>query len=143
MINDETKRKIRKLKKMECKIRFGDFDMVQPGKSLVWDEFFSLNGKKGNTRYSQNDLDFIDKESFKDIISEFYYCVYYRFYRENGIFSSSMYDPEALRWMNLPVDADSAMIKRRFRELAKKYHPDTGGDEEKFVILMENYDKLF
>lgn len=44
--------------------------------------------------------------------------------------------------MGLPFDADVTAIKKKFRELAKKYHPDTGGDSTKFIELMENYKKL-
>jgi len=35
-----------------------------------------------------------------------------------------------------------AEIKKKFRELAKKYYPDTIGDSSKFIELMENYKKL-
>lgn len=31
-------------------------------------------------------------------------------------------------------------IKKRYREMAKKYHPDHGGDEEKFRNLHEAYE---
>ena len=44
--------------------------------------------------------------------------------------------------MGLAPDASATDIKRRFRELAKKYHPDSGGDQSKFIELMENYHKL-
>jgi curved DNA-binding protein CbpA len=33
-------------------------------------------------------------------------------------------------------------IKRRFRELALKYHPDRGGDSEKFIEILDVYKKL-
>ncbi|HEY8420442.1 MAG TPA: J domain-containing protein [Thermoclostridium sp.] len=47
-----------------------------------------------------------------------------------------------LKQFGLPYDADMDAIKKRFRELAKKYHPDTGGDSTKFIELMEAYKKL-
>jgi DnaJ-class molecular chaperone len=47
-----------------------------------------------------------------------------------------------LAQLGLPYDADKNTIKKRFRELAKKYHPDTGGDSMKFIQLMESYRKL-
>jgi curved DNA-binding protein CbpA len=34
-------------------------------------------------------------------------------------------------------------IKKQFRELAHKYHPDKGGDPEKMIQLLEMYDKCF
>ncbi|KAB3531398.1 DnaJ domain-containing protein [Alkaliphilus serpentinus] len=34
-------------------------------------------------------------------------------------------------------------IKKKFRLLAKKYHPDHGGDPEKMIEILDIYDKLF
>ena len=39
------------------------------------------------------------------------------------------------------MDKDAA--KRRYKEYAKKYHPDVGGDEETFKALNEAYNSLF
>jgi len=33
-------------------------------------------------------------------------------------------------------------VKKRFRELAKIYHPDVGGDAVKFIELMTLYRRL-
>jgi DnaJ-class molecular chaperone len=35
-----------------------------------------------------------------------------------------------------------AEIKKRFRELAKQYHPDLGGESERFIDLMDVYEEL-
>lgn len=53
-----------------------------------------------------------------------------------------LYNPDILARLGLPIDADSKAIKKKFRELAKKYHPDTGGDSSKFIEFMEDYKKL-
>lgn len=82
------------------------------------------------------------KEEIREVIDEYFFHVYYRFYKENGILSVQLYDPDILARIGLPFDADSKDIKKKFRELAKKYHPDTGGDSKKFIELMENYKKL-
>lgn len=82
------------------------------------------------------------KTGLLQVVSEFFYHVYYRFYKENGIVNVYLYDPDILAQMGLPIEADSNEIKRKFRELAKKYHPDTGGDSAKFIELIENYKKL-
>lgn len=150
---DEIKRKIRKLKKCETKIRFGGYfnasnlDSSLSGKlgnlPLVWAEYFDIDRKnQSKAKYSLEDLLCMSKEEYKKIIDEFFFSVYYKYYTENGITGSRLYDPEALRWMGLLPDASSEDIKRKFRELAKKYHPDTGGDETGFIKLMENYQKL-
>ena len=150
---DEIKRKLRKLKKLEIRIRFeGSFraanyspDAVLKGSriKLVWDDFFHL-GDKGDQRakYGLTELAAMDREEYKNVVDEFFFNVYYRYYTENGITGSHLYDPEILDWMGLPPDATSEDIRKRFRELAKKYHPDTGGDSRDFIMLMENYRKL-
>lgn len=147
---DEIKQKIRKLKKLEVRIRFGVSGFSEQGlserakhASLVWDEFFNLNdGCGGKAKYSLKCLSVMDKDELKDVIGEFFFSVYYRFYKENGYVNTDLYDPELLAQLGLPYDADKNTIKKRFRELAKKYHPDTGGDSMKFIQLMESYRKL-
>lgn len=149
---DEIKRKIRKLKKLEMKIRYQsmnyqDSNHVILGNSkgigLVWDEFFDLHKECAKkVKYPINRLALMNKDEIKDVISEYFYIVYYRFYKENGITDVHLYDPEILTQMGLPINADSSEIKKKFRELAKKYHPDTGGDSTKFIELMENYERL-
>jgi len=177
---DEIKRKLRSLKKLEIKIRFGysffgeNSAKIPPKANLVWNEFFDIrntscyrryensgykkcknthgkqssNNDKANkeghlkARYSLGDIASKSKEEFREIVNEFFYNVYYKYYIENGIISSSLYDPEILKWMGLPPDAGAEDIKKRFRELAKKYHPDTGGDSKMFIELIENYKKL-
>ena len=82
------------------------------------------------------------REAYKNVIDEFFFNVYYRYYTESGITGARLYDPGILDWMGLPPDAGAEDIKKRFRELAKKYHPDTGGNSSDFIRLMENYHKL-
>lgn len=147
---DEIKQKIRKLKKLEVRIRFGASGFSQQGLSeralragLVWDEFFDLGGSsQGRAKYALSAMTAMGKEELKEAISEFFFHVYYRFYKENGIVCAELFSPGLLAQFGLPYDADRNAIKKRFRELAKKYHPDTGGDSAKFIELMESYQKL-
>ncbi len=44
--------------------------------------------------------------------------------------------------LGVPEDASEEEIRRAFFELAKKYHPDRGGDEEKFKEINEAYQVL-
>lgn len=150
---DELKRKIRKFKKLEIKIRFGQNDAVHDGKKgtsadrpngpLVWDEFFDLHesGLK-SVKYPMSRLAAMDKDAFKEVVSEFFYYVYHRMYEENGLAFVHSYDPEMLAQMGLRYDADSGAVKRKFRELAMKHHPDKGGESAKFIELVETYRKL-
>lgn len=145
---EEIKRKIRKLKKLEVRIRFGNAAFSNGGLKLdhahlVWDEFFNLNeGCKRDAKYSLLTLVAMEKNALKEVISEFFFYVYYIYYKENGIVNTDLYNPNLLAQFGLPYDADRTAIKKRFRELAKRYHPDTGGDSTKFIELMENYKKL-
>jgi hypothetical protein len=147
---DEIKQKIRKLKKLEVRIRFGASGFTPQGLSdtakhaiLVWDEFFDLyDCPRGKAKYSLCVLAGMEKDELKEVISEFFFHVYYRYYKENGIVSADLFNPGLLAQFGLPCDADKNAIKKRFRELAKKYHPDTGGDSARFIELMESYKKL-
>jgi curved DNA-binding protein CbpA len=44
--------------------------------------------------------------------------------------------------LGIPEDADKNTIKQAYRELAKKHHPDKGGDPEKFAPISEAYSVL-
>ncbi len=142
--HDELKRKLRQLKKVELKIRFGTEAAPYPKKvQLVWDSFFDLKNK-GSGVYSLNKLSQMDKEDLAAVIEEFYYRIYYQLYRENGLGYTvqRLYDPDLLMKLGLKPDADYEAVKKRFRQLALKYHPDTGGNAEEFISLMESYKKL-
>jgi len=138
----EMKRKVRKLKKMETRIRFNN--ETPPFKTFIWDQFFNLNPKTNNkAKYSLDDLILLNKEEYKAIINEYFSYVYYELYKEKGIiFIQGVYDPSILSKLNLPLDAGEYDIKKRFRELANIYHPDKGGDANKFIELMDHYKKL-
>jgi len=141
MDNDDLKRRIRKLKTLEIKIRFGG---ARPEKAkLVWDEFFRLRDTgAAAAKYGLRELSAMDREQFKNVVDEFFFHVYFRFCRENGMIGGRLYDPDILSELGLPPDADQAAVKKKFRQLALKYHPDTGGDAARFIALMDSYRKL-
>ncbi|MDF2871152.1 MAG: hypothetical protein K0R05_2727 [Anaerocolumna sp.] len=148
----DIKRKIRNLKKMEMRLRFHQIESggVYKGwetcksipKKLVWDEFFCLQDNCKNVRYNMKDLMSLDRNELKKIIGQFYYAVFYRKFQETGMMDSSLYNPDILMKMGLPIDSDAVAIKKRFRELAKEYHPDAGGSSEQFVELLEQINSL-
>lgn len=49
---------------------------------------------------------------------------------------------QALAVLGLPPDATRQEIKRRYRELAKKYHPDRGGDQKEMRRIIAAYQLL-
>ena len=138
---DDVKRRVRKLKKLEKKIRWSG--EAAPGAALVWDGFFCLSAiPAGNARYTLAMLSAMSREDYKSIVDEFFAHVYYELYLENGIAGASIYDPSVLALLGLPPDADERDVKCRFRELAKKHHPDKGGDAASFIELMNAYERL-
>jgi hypothetical protein len=140
VLRDEIKRKLRKLKQFELKTRFGG--EKPDGKTLVFDIFFDLRGNVGTAEYTLEALAAMSREAYREAISEYFARIYFELYRDKGFDASGNYDVDLLLKLGLRFDADEIVIKKRFRELAKQYHPDTGGDAEKFIALMEDYRKL-
>ncbi|QDU61160.1 curved DNA-binding protein CbpA [Planctomycetes bacterium Pan216] len=44
--------------------------------------------------------------------------------------------------LGVPADADLETIKRAYRELVRKHHPDVGGTQEDFVRIQQAYEDL-
>ncbi len=49
---------------------------------------------------------------------------------------------QALNVLGLPPNATPQQIKRRYRALAKKYHPDRGGDQRQMQRIIAAYELL-
>lgn len=49
---------------------------------------------------------------------------------------------DALAILELPADADRAMIRRRYRQLAGRHHPDRGGEHGHFLAIRAAYEVL-
>ena len=49
---------------------------------------------------------------------------------------------QALAVLGLPPNATRQQIKRRYRTLAKKYHPDRGGDQQQMKRIIAAYEFL-
>lgn len=129
----ELKRKLRRLKKLEQKLRFGD--TTPAPKQLVWNKFFAESGK-----YSFKAL-LEDDDYRRNAFDNFITILYYQYFKERGMLDDVL-DPLTLVNLGLPPDASLDTIKARFRALAKKHHPDQGGDHEKMIELLKQYKKL-
>ena len=140
----EVKKKLRKLKRLENTLRTSG--QLKDCPVLVWDSFFALSDNNGQTkkktRYDLNQLCKLSREQLKAVIDEYWAYVYGELFQESKIQGRLFYDRDALIELGLPFDADETAVKKRFRELAKKHHPDTGGDAAKFIELMALYRKL-
>ena len=140
--SSELKKKLRQLKKLEARLRFGS-DTLPAGKDAVWDAFFDLQERgRGKARYPLELLLAMDREQYRAVLDEYFFSVYYRIYQDNGILHEGLFDPARLARFGLPPDADAEQVKSKFRKLALRLHPDMGGDAEEFIELMENYRKL-
>ena len=130
---DEIKRKTRKLKKLEIKIRFGHIGFADNKQelfrrlshtSLVWDEFFDLHEVcKKEVKYSIGRLAAMDKDEFKNVVSEFFFNLYYRYYKENGIVNIHLYDPDILAQMGLPLMQTAMRLRSDFVSLPSNTIP--------------------
>jgi len=139
---DQLKRKLKGLRQAEIAIRFKHREMDTRTR-LVWNEFFALKpGPRAKARYALDELVKLDHEQLKQIFADYFAIVYFQYYKENGLSIESVFDPRLLAQMGLPPQATSEDIKKRFRELAKKYHPDVGGDSRQFIELMDVYNQL-
>jgi curved DNA-binding protein CbpA len=49
---------------------------------------------------------------------------------------------QALSVLGLPPNATPQQIKRRYRTLAKRYHPDRGGDQRQMQRIIAAYELL-
>lgn len=145
--DDDMKQKLRKLKKLEIKIRSnssshkkGMESLNQLENDLIWNTFFNLKSESGKTvKYTMENLLSMSKDEFKEVISEYFYYVYYYCYKERGLEDNPIIDEDILIQLGLPIYANASEIKRKFRELAKIHHPDNGGDNSKFIELIEKF----
>lgn len=141
MKRPDLKHTLRELKHLEAKLTQ---DRPAAPHPLVWDSFFNLkeNESSGKARYPLRALAAMDHAQFKAVLDEYWAFVYAGFFQENDSLEHIEYDAGTLLQLDLPFDANEQAVKKRFRELAKRYHPDTGGDAAQFVALMEAYRKL-
>jgi hypothetical protein len=143
---NELKQKLRNLKKLELRLRYGiTFDygkenasLIDKQKlSLIWNEFFNLSESSNhNARYSLRMLMKMTDDEFKQALDAYWFRLYYCIYQEKGFGRKDLQEPELLNYLGLPLDADNNLVRRRFYELCKIYHPDAGGDKDKFIELM-------
>lgn len=139
--SDDIKRKLREIKKFEIKIRSDKSN--SHNNDLVWNKFFHLKSSiNKHAKYSLEDLSFMTKDEFAAIIEEYFYHVYYRYYKERGMADDSFIDVDILSNLGLPMDSDYDDVIRSFRDHIKAYHPDNGGDVGKFLEIMDSYNNF-
>jgi len=135
------KYKLRQLRKLEQTLRFNG-KSVDPARKLVWDVFFSTKPGDRNVKYPLPRMVAMSEAEYKSVIEEFFFRIYFQSYKENNLTLGDVYDPQLLDFLGLPPYAGLTEVKKRFRELAMRYHPDRGGDADKFIELMDTYTQI-
>ena len=139
---DQLKHKLRDLKKVEESIRFGN-ESESSTKIYVWGRYFCTKSFNELTvKYPLWKIVKFDKKELKEVFNEYFYSIYFQKYKENGLNFDDINDPNMLSVLGLHPGASVDDVKKRFRELAKKYHPDHGGESEKMIDLLDAYHKL-
>ena len=138
----QLKHKLRQLRKAEIRIRFSGLTAPN-GASLIWDSYFSTKERTEKAvKHTLNQLRQMSRQGMKAVIEAYFYAVYLQSYKENGRHLADLHDPELLSILDLSPGIGTDGIKKRFRELAKRHHPDHGGDIERFIELVDTYRRL-
>ena len=132
----QIKQRLRSLKRLEIRLRHQALGYGEH--SLIWDRFFSLKSDQA-VKYPLAYLLTVDNEVYRLIADEYLAFVYSDLFDQTRFRTKEYYDKHLLIQLHLPYDADEQAIKKRFRQLAKEYHPDTGGDAKQFIELMNLY----
>ncbi|WIV12691.1 J domain-containing protein [Proteiniborus sp. MB09-C3] len=139
---EQLKRKLRELKKAEKRIRF-NYESSSTTKKYVWADYFSTKAFNELTvKYPLWKLIKLSKQELEEVFEEYFYSVYFQQCKENGLNFDDVYDVDILSVFGLSPGVTIDDIKKKFRELAKKYHPDHGGDSDKMVEIINAYHKL-
>lgn len=136
----ELKKKLRKLKKEEIRIRTNIQHLNSEQYQLVWDRFFSFSDSK--PLYSFAKLAKFTHDERKEVFELFFLEVYITYYKEMGFSLNDLINKGYLVQFGLPVTATIDDIKKKFRDLVKKHHPDKGGNQKDFIEMIEVYEKL-
>lgn len=131
---DKIKRIIRNLKKEEIRMMCGLLKVDTVSFPLVWNQFFELKEPyKGKAKYNLDELIKMSDIEFEQVINDYFNSILKLFYKQED--SIGLYPI-----LNIPRNSDMETVKKHFRELAKKMHPDTGGSHEDFIALYKVYE---
>ena len=130
-------------------------DYPAAGMCRFYDEFagrFCGEGSREDDNYCTYHLEIVGESEVEELSARYFYLDKENFYRLNretaeafirGTWETLKYYndyKESFRILDLPESADIDMIKKKFRALAKVYHPDLGAEShEKFNEINRAY----
>lgn len=130
------KKIIRNLKKEETRMICGLLRIDTVSFPLIWNQYFELKKPySGRAKYNLDELIKMSKIEFDQIINDYFIAILKSIYKQDVL-------NELYPIFNIPKDSDIETVKKHFRELAKKMHPDTGGTHEEFIALSQAYDNF-
>lgn len=132
------RKKLENLRRLELSL--SHHGATFPAQNLIWSRFFSM-ARKDRVRYPLSFIALLDHAGRKEIFEEFLYDVFLHYFQGPSTCIDGLLDPSVLDYFGLPLDASCADVKRKFKELAKLYHPDRGGSHEKMTELLDVYGK--
>lgn len=137
--SDKIKRIIRNFKKVEIRMMVGIYGINSESYSLIWNQYFELNKPyKGHSKYNLDTLINMDSVEFEKVVNEYFNSILNRFYKVEDATKVKTIS----NTLGLSPNANAEEVKKRFRELAKKMHPDVGGTDEEFIALYEAYQEF-
>lgn len=123
---------LRKMKRDEKRL-YGD----RMPASLVYSRFFIGS----DALYPLSFLLKMEEGALHMVMEEYWADVLYTYFTMWGT-GEIQHDPKLLKVLGLSIGATEATIKKRFRRLAHRYHPDHGGCADAFMAIKEAYDQL-
>ncbi len=140
---DKIKRMIRKLKKEEVRIIRAIYGIDDVACALIWKQFFDLKKPyKEHVKYNLDQLVDMRDIALQQVLEEYYKTIFKKYYKDSISPKANTTNQRLLQVLELPTNASVDEIKKQFREMAKKTHPDTGGNNEDFITINEAYQEL-
>lgn len=132
----KVKKLIRNLKKEETRMICSLLGIETVSLPLIWSQYFELNKPyNGNAKYNLDELVNMNKTELDQVVNDYFNAILNSIYKRETI--------NAIHPIfNMPKDSDIEDVKKHFRELSKKMHPDVGGTHEEFIELSQAYDNF-
>ena len=135
------KRKLCQLKKLEIRLRFKGHPVPLKTR-LLWETYFLTHETELHAIKSPLSwLSQLIHVELKAVFDDFFYQLFFQVLAGDNK-TMPTFDPNLLAELGLPAYVGMDRIKGRFRVLAKRHHPDLGGDAEKFIEFKQIFGSM-